>query len=377
MKPAARIGDPTAHGNPLAPGPGSPNVLIANKPAWRTVVDTHMCAMPNPIPAATPHGPGQVMMGSPTVLINMQMAVRMGDMVIEPGSMIGPDPIVMGAPNVLIGEGGGAATSMGLTMSLAKKAAAPFTKTNCNAAQESEINVDVPTPETTSATQPAEDPFKVPKGQITFDSEGLESPDPTSKSHRYHSRKPHVPTDSSGVTIGRGYDMKTKSKDKIISDLTKSGVDKKTAEKLAGAAGLSGKEAKDYITKNELDKIEITPKQQKELFAISYQEAEDDVKRICDKEDVQKAYGKTDWDKLDPAIKDILVDLRFRGDYTGDTRKNIQKHVVNDDLQGLKDALEDDTKWIGVKGSAPDRHERRKQYAKDAVDAKQNITPSG
>ncbi|MBN9502673.1 MAG: hypothetical protein BGO01_02350 [Armatimonadetes bacterium 55-13] len=32
--PAARMGDPTAHGNPLAPGPPSPTVIIGGQPAW-------------------------------------------------------------------------------------------------------------------------------------------------------------------------------------------------------------------------------------------------------------------------------------------------------------------------------------------------------
>ncbi len=32
--PAARIGDMTAHGSPLAPGPPSPDVLIGGMPAW-------------------------------------------------------------------------------------------------------------------------------------------------------------------------------------------------------------------------------------------------------------------------------------------------------------------------------------------------------
>src|SRR5687768_18260894 len=33
--PAARMGDVTAHGAPLAPGPGSMNVMIGGQPAWR------------------------------------------------------------------------------------------------------------------------------------------------------------------------------------------------------------------------------------------------------------------------------------------------------------------------------------------------------
>ena len=43
MPPAARITDPTTHGMPLAPGPGSVNVLIGGLPAWRALIDQHAC----------------------------------------------------------------------------------------------------------------------------------------------------------------------------------------------------------------------------------------------------------------------------------------------------------------------------------------------
>jgi hypothetical protein len=74
-------------------------------PAWRTMIDQHAC------PAASVSGAdgvGSVMMGSPTVLINMQMACRVGDIVVEkPGLAMGPaNPIIMGCPTVMIGEVG-------------------------------------------------------------------------------------------------------------------------------------------------------------------------------------------------------------------------------------------------------------------------------
>ena len=37
-QPAARVGDTTSHGTPLAPGPGCPTVLIGGQPAWRATV---------------------------------------------------------------------------------------------------------------------------------------------------------------------------------------------------------------------------------------------------------------------------------------------------------------------------------------------------
>ena len=54
MPPAARMADPTTHGSPLAPGPGSANVMIGFMPAWRAMVDQHAC------PAVSITGPDGV-----------------------------------------------------------------------------------------------------------------------------------------------------------------------------------------------------------------------------------------------------------------------------------------------------------------------------
>lgn len=103
MPPAARITDPTTHGAPLAPGPGSENVLIGGLPAWRAEIDQHACPA---VSLSGSDGVGSVVMGSPTVFINGMMACRMGDIVIEkPGLALGPaNPIIMGCPTVMIGE---------------------------------------------------------------------------------------------------------------------------------------------------------------------------------------------------------------------------------------------------------------------------------
>lgn len=155
--PAARVGDMTAHGSPLAPGPGSMNVLIGSQPAWRgitaaqaaalaeavaqgaeniakataeqtaaagtpgapaaatnlakTVADTaanltslmasfaadiHACPVVKPIP----DGIGVVINGSQTVLINSLAACRIGDIIQEASSV---NSIAQGLPTVLIG----------------------------------------------------------------------------------------------------------------------------------------------------------------------------------------------------------------------------------------------------------------------------------
>ncbi|CAN5783694.1 hypothetical protein BH24ACI3_BH24ACI3_02960 [soil metagenome] len=161
--PAARITDNVIHPLPpvLTPGPGSMNVLIGFLPAWRgmplaavaalqaakTVADTaiqtavaastaaagtpgapaaklaeeaakaaalasmssaisaasggadiHACTTPLPVP---PHGPGVVIDGSATVMINNLPASRMGDTILE---AIGPpNKIAKGEMTVIIG----------------------------------------------------------------------------------------------------------------------------------------------------------------------------------------------------------------------------------------------------------------------------------
>ena len=162
--PAARITDNVAHPLPpvLTPGPGSLNVLIGFLPAWRGIplaavaalqaaktsadiavqtavaataaaagtpgapaayaaeqatkgavlasmssaitgaaaggADIHMCATPSPVP---PHGPGVVINGSATVLINNLPACRMGDTILE--ALGPPNSIVKGETTVIIG----------------------------------------------------------------------------------------------------------------------------------------------------------------------------------------------------------------------------------------------------------------------------------
>lgn len=161
--PAARVTDNVIHPLPpiLGPGPGSLNVIIGFLPAWRGVpaaaaaalqtakqisdttiqvaeaatlaaagtpgapaalaaeqatkasaaasmgsmitssaggADIHTCATPLPIP---PHGPGVVIDGSKTVLINNLPACRMGDTVLE--AVGPPNKIAKGEMTVIIG----------------------------------------------------------------------------------------------------------------------------------------------------------------------------------------------------------------------------------------------------------------------------------
>jgi uncharacterized Zn-binding protein involved in type VI secretion len=60
--------------------------------------DIHVCSVPLPIP---PHGPGVVVNGSMTVLINNLPAARQGDTIVE--AVGPPNSVAMGCPTVMIG----------------------------------------------------------------------------------------------------------------------------------------------------------------------------------------------------------------------------------------------------------------------------------
>jgi uncharacterized Zn-binding protein involved in type VI secretion len=98
MPAAARVGDMTSHGTPLAgPGAGSLNVQIGGQPAWRATVDVHTCPLTS---GTVPHVGGVVALGSSSVFINAMPAARQGDQITEGGP---PNAIAAGLPTVLIG----------------------------------------------------------------------------------------------------------------------------------------------------------------------------------------------------------------------------------------------------------------------------------
>jgi uncharacterized Zn-binding protein involved in type VI secretion len=119
-KPAARIGDMTAHGGSIVMG--YPTVLIGGMPAAR-ISDMHVCPMLTPGLPPIPHVGGPVILGSFGVLIGGMPAARMGDMAMCVGP---PDVIALGCFTVLIGEtmAGAAAAPGPIKVGLSSAAAA-------------------------------------------------------------------------------------------------------------------------------------------------------------------------------------------------------------------------------------------------------------
>lgn len=96
-KPAARMGDLTAHGGTIVLG--LPTVLIGKMPA-STLGDMHVCPM---CTGPVPHVGGPIILGSMGVLVGKKPAARISDQAVCVGP---PSMNAMGCFTVLIGEAG-------------------------------------------------------------------------------------------------------------------------------------------------------------------------------------------------------------------------------------------------------------------------------
>jgi len=211
--------------------------------------------------------------------------------------------------------------------------------------------------------------LKVPRGQLTFDAEGNDIDGST-----YFSRVAHWPSvGESGITIGRGYDAGQQPN--VKSDLESVGIMKPLLSWLSGAKGLKTTEARDYLNSAapEIRKITITRKQQHRLFIYTYEIMLQDVKRISIKMSTLEKYApyipsseaEKVWNAIDPKIKDLMVDLRYRGDYKPATRNKIQTLCYQNNFSALKLVMQDSGFWKGLHGVPADRFNKRVEYTND------------
>ncbi|SEQ09898.1 toxin homologue of phage lysozyme [Rosenbergiella nectarea] len=203
------------------------------------------------------------------------------------------------------------------------------------------------------------------KGMLTFKAEGNNL-----KSSRDYSRIIHWPGSSlsckknnSGVTIGRGFDLGDRTKVEALIILKKAGIEKEKAEFIAEGAKLKGCLANNFVANQRNAINEITERQQLNLLIINYNESRKDVERICKSIfTIQKYHSKPNtspaeaWGNIPDKIKEVLVDLRFRGDYSKRTRKYIQKLAYDGDIKGFGKVISDRKVWVEV---PYDRFKRR------------------
>ncbi|WP_248807352.1 pesticin C-terminus-like muramidase [Pseudomonas sp. MWU13-2100] len=202
----------------------------------------------------------------------------------------------------------------------------------------------------------------VPYGQLTFDAEGNDYSAPNHPLHMYFSRVAHWPGGVSGVTIGRGYDLGQRPNPQ--EDLTSAGVQEPLLSWLVGAKGLQGQSAENYLHAAPLSmrKLEITRKQQYMLFSPIYEYMKGRVISISAQQFNKNTYGVLSWDGVTPKIRDVVIDLIYRGDYTPSSRELIQGSFVGSDLTEFKAKISNQSNWSNV---PQDRFSRRVSYIQE------------
>ncbi|MCB9550601.1 MAG: LysM peptidoglycan-binding domain-containing protein [Myxococcales bacterium] len=218
-------------------------------------------------------------------------------------------------------------------------------------------------PDPTRDARNTDDPLTVSRGQVTFDSEGNDR-----QGSIHFTRVLHHPTAGSGVTIGRGYDMKERSAAEILRHMEAAGVDAATATTLSGAAGLSGAAA-DRFCRDHRD-IQITHDQQKALFEFVYGEkAAYAAGRL-------RAWSGVDFNALDPIMQELIVDLFYRGDLTKSkwNAHNMAAIVTGNDRAGFRRLLADRSLWGNVDTN---RYQARLAYLDRAAAQQQQAGGQG
>jgi hypothetical protein len=207
----------------------------------------------------------------------------------------------------------------------------------------------------------SESQLKVSKGQLTFDIEGDERYRDADKS--FFSRRPHWPGGVSGVTLGRGFDFGQQFDTK--ETLQEVGVTEPFLTWLAGSEGLAGAEAKKYI-KDMPENIKgrcITRKQQKDLFMKIVGDYEKRAKATAIKKQYEGMRAPLVWGNLASAVKEVLVDMQYRGDLKESTMDKIGK-LIEAGGDGLKNFVAKPNNMTGIVTALPpqNRCDARKQH---------------
>lgn len=154
---------------------------------------------------------------------------------------------------------------------------------------------------------------RVRRGHLTYSGEGNNR-----RNSRYYSRVIHYPAMGiSGVTLGRGYDMGSRTQRQIFNYLTAAGIDRAQADLISRAAGLRGRRAEDFIRVHRQTIGEITEDQQASLFNRIYPDYERRAQEIYNTR-TASINNRTTWTALNPAIREVLVDIIYQG-YRGET----------------------------------------------------------
>lgn len=175
-------------------------------------------------------------------------------------------------------------------------------------------------------------------------------------------------TSASGVTLGKGYDIGSRTPDQVIKELTAAGMDKAQAIKISKGAGLKGNAARDFVQANKQSVGIISNPVQKKLLAMLMVVYESKAKSAATSTtaDAQNTNARgrevregvpagtyvmteQEWNNLHPALVELLTDMIYQGGYYRyDRIAKINKILKDNDgdqiaqMKGVKTLLESD-----------------------------------
>ncbi|NMM50060.1 hypothetical protein HH304_16755 [Flammeovirgaceae bacterium KN852] len=188
--------------------------------------------------------------------------------------------------------------------------------------------------------------LKLKRGVLTIVAEGSDE----------QTKYVHWPkTDASGVTLGKGYDCGNRLSEDIYDDLSTMGMKKNQARLISKSAGLKGGEANDWVKKYKKEVGVIPLAVQYKLFNLEYEKQTETAKELANTKKKYKSninarareikhnkpvdtyrMTESEWDSMHPAIKEFIIDLKYRGDYGWDRIEWVNEIVKNKELSDLE-----------------------------------------
>ena len=183
--------------------------------------------------------------------------------------------------------------------------------------------------------------LSVRQGQLTFDAEGVDyitAVEPF-RQRRYPNFSRILqwpPTASSGVTLGRGYDMGSRSMGEIFITLRQAGIEEYKAVICSKSAHVKGPEAGRFVKVYGPLVGEITHQQQIRLFELAYQVKLNEAKNLY-RRVTRHFINAPQWELLDQKIRDVIVDIFYQGVHNAkslfqaaiDGREALISHIKN------------------------------------------------
>lgn len=189
------------------------------------------------------------------------------------------------------------------------------------------------------------------RGELTSTGEG-------SDSQTSHVHWPD--TSASGVTLGKGYDIGSRSEQQVINELTAAGMGETQATKISKGAGLKGSAAGTWVENNKDDVGEIALDVQYKLLATMLVEYTAEAKSVATNDTATKdgsgyytnARGREindgvdegtykmseeQWNNLHPAMIEFVTDLKYQGGYyLYDRVAKVNKALIENDGDQLE-----------------------------------------